>query len=272
MTDLGARGKFGPKHLGVDVMLDQFTESNKQDHGVNTSAAFMEAYGLKTKDQGSRSSDDQFLIQKLTFAAAVYDHSNKQAGLDREYGKPSPARQDFNEAFAEFRALQATHSETDAFAKVKDKMLGAINDADKYSESAQDSFYNSISSAHKTTDSKPAKEVIDKLQWLSSALQSVAPGAREDLMRDLTKGDLSKLNQYDEVKAAYEAVDKQFPANGMNALLKSWFDFRAGLGDSIGQRQVFIGLSNRFDNGNGVAQHEQKIQEFKDRIGGKYLY
>jgi hypothetical protein len=272
MTDLGASGKFGPEHLGVDVMLDQFTESNKQDHGINTSAAFMDAYGLRTNKQEVKSSDEQLLIQKLTFAGAVYDHSNRQAGMDREYGKPSPARQEFNEAFAEFRGLQATHTEKEAFAKVKDKMLVAIDDADKYSESTQEIFYDNINSSHKSADSKPAKDVIDKLQLLSSALQSVTPGVREDLMRGLTRGDLSKLNQFDEVKAAYAAVDKQFAANGVNALLKSWFDYRAGLGDSIGQRQVFIGLSNRFDNGNGVAQHEQKIQEFKDRVGGKYLY
>lgn len=253
-------------------MLDQFTDSNKQRQDGNPGVAFMEAYGLQRKDRDTRTSDEQFLIQKLTFAGAVYDHSNRQAGMEREYGKPSPARQDFNEAFAEFRGLQATHTETDAFAKVKDKMLGAINDADKYSESAQEIFYDNVNSAHKGSDSKPNKDVIDKLQLLSSALQSVTPGMREDLMRDLTRGDLSKLSAYDEVKAAYEAVPKQYAANGLNALLKSWFDYRAGLGDSIGQRQVFIGLSNRFDNGKGVAQHEQKIQEFKERVGGKYLY
>lgn len=251
-------------------MLEQFNESQNQGSQGKTSNIFLEAYGLSAKRQ--ERADEQNLIFKLAVAEAVYDQSNLQAGMDREYGKPSPARQSFNDAFAEFRGLQATHSERDAFAMVKGKMSNSIKDADEYSEKSQSVFYDNINQSFKDSNGKPKTDVIDKLQLLSSALQQVTPGAREDLMRDLTKGNLDKLDQFDDVKAAYQAIDKQFAANGTNGLMKSWFDYRAGLGDSIGQRQVFIGLLNRFDDGNDVAQNERKIQEFKDRVGGKYLY
>lgn len=244
---------------------------NQGSTEVMPSAVFLEAYGVKEKAP-QNAPGEQSLIFKLAVAEAVYDQSNLQAGMDREYGKPSPARQSFNAAFAEFRRLQDTHSEKDAFAKVKDKMNEAIDDADEYSEKSQSAFYENVAPEFRDNAGKPNKEVIDKLQLLSSALQQVTPGTRENLMRDLTKGNLEKLNEFEDVKTAYEEVNKQFGGNGVNGLMKSWFDYRAGLGDSIGQRQVFIGLLNRFDNANDVSRHEQKIQEFKDRIGGKYLY
>ena len=216
-----------------------------------------EAFGLK--DRANTKASEQPVA------------ANSGNSTDREYGKPSPARQEFNNAFAEFRALQATHPDEIAFEKTGDKMKDAIHSADKYSEKAQSVFYDQLDSNF-MKDGKPIPEVIDKLQLLSTYLQQVTPGEREDLMRDLVAGKLEKLKNYDDVKDMHEIIRERWTKNGVPALLKTWFDYRAGLGDSIGQRQVFIGLCDRFGSKAEARKNEQIVQDFKDRIGGKYLY
>lgn len=222
-----------------------FAESAK----VDSHAAFLDAYELRASNK--------------------VDSGNPE--LDREYGKPSPARQQFNEAFREFSQLQINHSDEAAFGMTKERMLDSIRNADRYVEASQKHFHQQISGQFKNQD-KSQSELIDKLQLLSSALNQVYPGDREQLMRDLAQGNLQSLAKYPEVKDAYEKIPPESAAKGMPALIKSWLDYRAGLGDSIGQRQVFAGLLGRFGDRQEVRKYDDEVQELKNRVGGRYLY
>lgn len=206
-----------------------------------------------------------------TLFLQVFDKQVGKASTDRDYGVPSPARIIFNEAFKEFQNLSQTQSPEEALSKSSSKMIQSIDAADDYTERAQDVFYAQVSKQH-MQNGKPDAQTIEKLQILSATLTSVMPGDRENLMRDLSKGNTSKLIDYDDVRQRYEDVAAEFAATNKNALIKSWFDYRAGIGDSIGQRQVFIGLQRRFGSESVADSHEDKVTEYKNRIGGRFVF
>lgn len=193
------------------------------------------------------------------------------ANTDREYGQSSPARKLFNKAFEEFQELNQSQSPDQALANTNEKFLDSIKEADKYTEDAQTVFYKNVSPQHMNSD-KPDHELIEKLQLFSASLTQVMPGAREDLMRDLAKGKTDKLGSYDSVKQSYDAIPSTFASSTKPELIKSWLDYRAGIGDSIGQRQVYIGLQKRFGSNDVADEHESKVLEFKNRIGGRFVF
>lgn len=224
--------------------------------------------GLERSAQQTNTPSDLFL---QAFEQSSLRKEKDPANTDREYGVPSPARQLFNEAFKDFQTHMQSDSPEEALAKSNAKMSESITQADHYTERAQTVFYNQVADKHKQ-DSKPSTDVIEKLQLLSAALTSVMPGKREDLMRDLAKGVSDKLKDYDEVKAAYDRIPDEFASGSKSALLKSWLDYRAGIGDSIGQRQVYIGLHRRFGSEETADQHEEKVTAYKNRIGGRFVF
>ena len=202
----------------------------------------------------------------------VFQQSDKPAGnTDREYGVPSPARKLFNEAFDDFRKLNQDKSPEEALAGSSAKMTQSIEQADDYVERSQSVFYKQIA-AKEFQDSKPSAELIEKLQLLSAALTGVLPGKREDLMRDLAKGITDKLDQNDEVKEAYEKIPAEYAATDKTALIKSWLDYRAGLGDAIGQRLVFAGLQRRFGSRSVADRQDTEVTALKNRVGGRFVF
>ncbi len=195
------------------------------------------------------------------------------ANTDRDYGVPAPARQHFNETFKQFNLLANLQGPDKALAITKVEFDKSIQEADQYTQEAQKTFYQKLAAKNKNSSGEPDKNLIDRLQTLSKELAQVFPGAREKLMKELAEGKESGLQAHEEVAAAYMKIDQSDADQSSKAeLIKSWFDFRAGIGDSIGQRQVFIGLLDRYGSKQEARMHESKVQQYKDLIGGRFQY
>ena len=215
-----------------------------------------------------------FNAAKTDFMPALFLESTavkSQSTTDEpDYSKLSDSRLKFNASFDEFQSLQAHEEPRIAFEKVQQGMLDAINSADSRTEDTQKAFYSQVSHLY-IKDGKPVSAVIERLQKLSAALSQILPGEREAVMAKLATGDLSPLSDSD-LLDAYEHVFGEFAASSKTPLLKSWFDYRAAIGDTIGERQVFIGLNERFGSDSVARWQEEKVQELKDRVGGRYLW
>lgn len=190
----------------------------------------------------------------------------------QDYRQLSDSRLNFNAAFNQFQSLQTSESSRSAFEKIQQSMLDAINSADSRTEETQKAFYAQVSVLY-IKEGKPVPAVIERLQMLSAVLNQVLPGQRESIMAQLAGGDLSPLGHNADLLDAYEEVFNEFSASGKKApLLKAWFDFHAALADSIGERQVFVGLNELHGNEAAARWHEEKVQELKQRVGGRYLW
>lgn len=190
---------------------------------------------------------------------------------DLDYGNPLPHRLDFNKSFQRFQDLAAGSDEKEAFAKTRGDFLKSIEAADNFMQSAEAVFYKQIDAAHMKSG-KPSLELIEKLQTVSAELNMISPPARNKFMHDLAAGDLSDLSGLPELKAAYEQVFDSFALLSKNDLMSSWFNYRMSMGDSIGQRQVYAGLSRRFGSAQEADRHDAKVLELKERVGGRYLW
>lgn len=189
----------------------------------------------------------------------------------REYGQPSPARKEFNETFAKFQDLQALLSPEGAFSQTRDDFLSSIKAADNSTEETEALFYNELSASARGSFG-PYPKAIEKLQVVSAKLTGLPPAERHALMRELADGKNTVLDNYPELKEALDQVPDDFAARSKAELLRSWFDYRAAIGDSIGQRQVYVGLADRFGNKDEARSQELKVQEYKNRIGGRFVF
>lgn len=188
-----------------------------------------------------------------------------------DYGKPLPHRQEFNQAFDEFRDILERDGGVRAFADCKAQFKQSIADADEFMERAQSRFYSELSAGH-LENGKPSYSALESLQLLSAQLTGLPPGDRHRIMKELTEGDESSLADLPELKQSYDNVLDLLASGSKRNLLSSWFNYRAGLGDSIGQRLVYAGLARRFGS-QGEADLEEKIvNDLKDRVGGRFLW
>jgi len=193
------------------------------------------------------------------------------AAEDRVYGQVSPARLEFNKSFDKFRALQELLEPPEAFVQTRQDFLSSIDQADDYTEKAESAFYKELSSSAFSSFG-PSPGAIEKLQLFSAALTGLPPQDRHELMRELAEGKNSGLYDFPELKVAFENLPDSMAARSKSDLLRAWFNYRAGIGDSIGQRQVYIGLSDRFGSSSEARQQELKVQEYKNRIGGRFVF
>lgn len=221
--------------------------------------------------EGVPSSTEPIALFSKIYAYEERSNWKENAQAQRVYGEPSQARLQFNKAFEEFRALQTFESDESAFAKTKDKFSAAISSADESTERSQQVFFENLDNAS-MKDGKALPSVIESLQLLSAALTSVPPYDRHKLMNGLAKGDDSGLKDFPDLKARVDGLPESMARNGKSALLKSWFDYRADIGDSIGQRQVYIGLCERFGSPQEARSEEKKVEELKNKVGGKFLF
>lgn len=215
-----------------------------------------------------------FTTAETDFMPALFIESSaikSKSSDEPDYSQLSDSRLKFNASFDEFQSLQLNESAESAFSKVQQSMLDAIVASDALTEDTQKNFYSSVSHLY-IKEGKPVAAVIERLQKLSAMLNQVLPGEREAVMAQLATGDLSPLGRNADLLDAYDDVFAEFAVKGKSALLKSWFDYRAAIGDSIGERQVFIGLNERFGSDFAAMWHQEKVQELKERVGGHYLW